>query len=101
MVLSPVANSAVAALSPPDRIARDQGRLAAAQTFGFCLGPVVGVLAYNANSPLPWLGCLAIGAASAAAIAIAPRLARRTGAAPAQAPVAVVAATATPATASA
>jgi len=102
MVLSPVANSAVAALSPPHRIARDQGRLAAAQTFGFCLGPVVGVLAYNASSALPWLGCLAIGAASAAAIAIAPRLARRTGAAPAHAPVAVAAAaTATPATASA
>lgn len=77
MVLTPVANSAVAAMSPPDRIARDQGRLAAAQTVGFSLGPIVGVLAFNSDPLLPWLGCLAIGAASALAIGTAHRLTSR------------------------
>jgi MFS family permease len=77
MVLTPVASSAVAAMSPPDRIARDQGRLAAAQMLGFCVGPVVGVLAFASDPVLPWLGCLAIGAASAVAIAAAQRLASR------------------------
>jgi len=78
MVLTPVANSAVAAMSAPGRIARDQGRLAAAQTLGFVVGPVIGLLAYGWSPLLPWLGCLAVGAASALAIAAAHRLAAST-----------------------
>jgi MFS family permease len=84
MVLTPVALSAVAALSSPDRVARDQGLIAAAQTLGFCLGPVIGVVVYAADPLLPWLGCLAVGAASALAIAVArtvsSRASARTGA---------------------
>jgi predicted MFS family arabinose efflux permease len=97
MVLTPVANSAMAALSRPDRIARDQGRLAAAQTLGFVTGPIVGVLAYGWNPLLPWLGCLAIGAGSAATIWMAHQLAHRSRAEPVdELPAAPAAANVTP-----
>lgn len=75
MVLTPVVSSAIAALSAPDRIARDQALLSSAQTAGFCLGPVVGVAAFNGVHVLPWIGCLAIGAGVASLIALSHRLA--------------------------
>ncbi|MDX6676384.1 MAG: hypothetical protein QOE31_436 [Solirubrobacteraceae bacterium] len=78
MVLTPVALGAVAAMSSPERVARDQGLVAAAQTLGFSAGPVVGVIAYASDPRLPWLGCVALGAASALAIAAARRIADRT-----------------------
>jgi uncharacterized membrane protein len=64
-------------MSSPERIARDQGLLAAASTLGFGLGPVLGVLAYSADPLLPWLACLAIGGAAAIAIGVARALAVR------------------------
>jgi len=71
MVLNPVVSSAVAALSAPDRVARDQAWIASSHTIGFCVGPVLGVLVYAGDPQLTWVACLAIGAASALAIRLA------------------------------
>ena len=73
MLLTPVASSAVAALSPPDRIGRYQALLSTTQGLGFSLGPAIGILAFSRGEQLPWLGCALVGVAAVALIELARR----------------------------
>jgi predicted MFS family arabinose efflux permease len=56
MVFAPVANAAVAELSPPGTEARYQGLLATAQGLGFSLGPAIGTTAFAFSRHALWLG---------------------------------------------
>jgi MFS family permease len=68
MIFAPVANAAVAELSPPGRTARYQGLLATAQTLGFTLGPVAGTVLLGHASTGLWVAVLALGGGCSAAI---------------------------------
>ena len=61
VLLAPVANAAVAGLSPHDKVGRYQGLLATAQALGFSLGPALGTYALAAHPTLPWIGSVAMG----------------------------------------
>ena len=56
MVFAPVANAAVAELSPAGAAARCQGLLATAQSLGFTLGPAIGISIYALSDVLLWAG---------------------------------------------
>jgi MFS family permease len=77
MLFSPVVNSAVAALSPPDRIGRYQGYLATAQAVAFALGPAAGTFVYGKSAEALWIGCLAVGALACAGVVFSGQAARR------------------------
>jgi len=76
MLFSPVINSAVAAISPRDRIGRYQGYLATVQAVAFALGPAVGTLVYGYSTGALWAGCLVVGAFACAGVVYAGRAAR-------------------------
>ena len=71
MLFSPVVSTAVAALSPADRVGRYQGYLATVQAVAFALGPAVGVLAYSYSASVLWVGCVVVGALAGLADAFA------------------------------
>ncbi|HEY0166907.1 MAG TPA: MFS transporter [Jatrophihabitans sp.] len=56
MAFAPVANAAVAELSPPGTEARYQGLLATAQSLGFSLGPAIGMSVFAHSHDALWLG---------------------------------------------
>ncbi|WP_055589223.1 MFS transporter [Streptacidiphilus griseoplanus] len=85
MLFSPVVSSAVAELSPPDRIGRYQGYLATVQATAFALGPALGTFVYGYSTGVLWAGCLAVGALACGAVVFAGRTAHR----PEEKPIAV------------
>ncbi|PRY44625.1 MFS transporter [Umezawaea tangerina] len=56
MVFAPVANAAVAELSPPGATGRYQGMLATCQSLGFTLGPALGTAVYALSPSGLWWG---------------------------------------------
>ncbi len=56
MMFAPVANAAVAEISPAGAEARYQGLLATAQSLGFSLGPAIGMSVFAFSRPGLWLG---------------------------------------------
>jgi MFS family permease len=70
MIFAPVANAAVAELSPRSRTARYQGLLATAQTLGFTLGPVAGTALLSHAPAVLWPAVLALGCLCSAAISV-------------------------------
>jgi predicted MFS family arabinose efflux permease len=54
MMFAPVANAAVAAISPAGAEARYQGLLATAQSLGFSLGPAIGTAVFALSHPGLW-----------------------------------------------
>lgn len=56
MAFAPVANAAVAELSPMGTEARYQGLLATAQSLGFSLGPAIGMSVFALSHDALWLG---------------------------------------------
>ncbi len=56
MMFVPVANAAVAEISPAGAEARYQGLLATAQSLGFSLGPAIGMSVFAFSRPGLWLG---------------------------------------------
>jgi predicted MFS family arabinose efflux permease len=80
MLYFPVAASATAALSPPDRIGRYQGYLNTVQAVGFAMGPAIGIAVYGRSAGSLWAGCLVVGVLACAALAAAGRSASRSAA---------------------
>jgi MFS family permease len=68
MAFAPVANAAVAELSPPGTEARYQGLLATAQSLGFSLGPAIGTSIFALSHDTLWWGTSIATAALAAGI---------------------------------
>ncbi len=68
MAFAPVANAAVAELSPPGTEARYQGLLATAQSLGFSLGPAIGTSVFALSHDTLWWGTSITTAALAAGI---------------------------------
>jgi len=68
MLYSPVVNTAVAALSSPERVGRYQGYLAGVQAIGFSTGPALGTLLYAESSNALWIACGAVGALAATSL---------------------------------
>lgn len=56
MMFAPVANAAVAGISPLGAEARYQGLLATAQSLGFSIGPAIGMSIFAFSPPGLWLG---------------------------------------------
>lgn len=73
MLFSPVAASATAALSPPDRVGLYQGYLAMALAIAYGLGPAAGTFVYGISPSFLWLCCLAAGALACAGFFAASR----------------------------
>lgn len=76
MLYSPVVSSAVASLSPPERVGRYQGYLGTVQAAAFSLGPALGTWTYGTAPGALWVGCLVVGAIAAGAFLTAGRWAR-------------------------
>jgi predicted MFS family arabinose efflux permease len=70
MIFAPVANAAVAQLSPAGKTARYQGLLATAQTLGFALGPAAGTSILPLSAAGLWAGTLGLACLCCAAIYI-------------------------------
>ncbi|MDQ3578548.1 MAG: MFS transporter [Actinomycetota bacterium] len=68
MIFAPVANAAVAELSPPGATARYQGLLGTAQSLGFSLGPAIGTAVYVASPAGVWWGIAGAAVVSCAGI---------------------------------
>ncbi|MET1072828.1 MAG: MFS transporter [Umezawaea sp.] len=68
MVFAPVANAAVAELSPPGATGRYQGMLATCQSLGFTLGPALGTAVYALSPSGLWWGIAVVTAVVCAGI---------------------------------
>lgn len=68
MVLAPVANAAVAEISPVGAEARYQGLLATAQSLGFSLGPAIGTSLFALSHRGLWFGTAVVACALSAGI---------------------------------
>jgi MFS family permease len=66
MVSSPMAGAYVAMLAPPQQRGRYMGFLSLSQSFGMCIGPLIGTLVYQHDPMLVWAGCALLGCAAAA-----------------------------------
>lgn len=69
-IFAPMAGAAVAQLSHPTTLSRNQGYLSAAQAVGLAVGPAAGAAAVLANRPLFWAGVVVLSTVAAAAVAV-------------------------------